>query len=224
MAGCFVMDPQPRNVHTDATLRTKYNNRLRRAEKYMVEDSKNASIKYVFLRNARSVRRAKRFAPLDDWHRTDRPQEHVTKLSTMSERETGPTNNAKTHASRDRHANFIAEKISCVLLGCCRAAAVVDVDSALHTVLTVDGHKFPVSSGVVYNKTSLHLNRVPISCTCPDWLYRGVNFDATAFVSLSAPLQKNTKGIRHGSHTGSDRVMGAVRGCKHMLAVRELLT
>jgi len=204
----------------DATLRAKYKNRYQRAEEYTVENTENPSVKYVFLTSmATSTSRNDCFMSLADWKITENSQKRETALSVSRKRKMDPVENAGKRESKKKHDNFISKKTSCVLLGCYRQAAVVDVDSALHTVLTVNNHKFPLPYGVLYSKTHPHLNVVPISCTCPDWLYRGVEFGTNAFTKLSVPYQEQTRGIRHGWGADADRVMGAVRGCKHMIAV-----
>lgn len=82
--------------------------------------------------------------------------------------------------------------------------------------------KFPVQSGAVVSKSADPRGwaLTPVGCTCPDWLHRGTDSNERRREGLrSAP-----RAYRLSIGDPANRVMGALRGCKHMIAVKARLS
>lgn len=106
-----------------------------------------------------------------------------------------------------------------VVLGAARGAFICDEDAARDTVaFTVNGDKvdFPLQAGAIWwPDTNDDANHIPIGCTCEDWKYRGTDSAETA---TPGTWERTQASVRNSTKSG-DRLMGALRGCKHMIAV-----
>tara|TARA_B100000768_G_scaffold172435_1_gene180685 strand:+ start:2253 stop:2780 length:528 start_codon:yes stop_codon:yes gene_type:complete len=108
-----------------------------------------------------------------------------------------------------------------VLIGVYRKPFLYDSDARReHITRVVGGVKtvFPVQIGTFANGSWL---LTPVACSCKDWLYRGTDSAGPVEPSLRNASITHRERIKLDENT----VMGALRGCKHMIAVaREMAT
>ena len=108
-----------------------------------------------------------------------------------------------------------------VLLGIARAAFVHDADAVRVRTRTVvvagDAVEFPLQRGALWREDDgldPGANVLPIACSCPDWKHRGTD----SRVPGQEGLRSSPAAHRNTFRRPEDLVMGAVRGCKHMVA------
>lgn len=81
--------------------------------------------------------------------------------------------------------------------------------------------EFPVQRGSAFGKSADRTEwaLTPVGCTCPDWLHRGTDSNEFGLEGLRSASIVH----RYSIAKPEDRVMGALRGCKHMIAVKARL-
>lgn len=115
-----------------------------------------------------------------------------------------------------------------VLLGLFRRPFVHDSD-ARRAIFKLEVHmpsgavetwKFPVQVGTVLKPAAGDDNNpyalTPVGCDCKDWKYRGTDSKKPG----EEGLRSASFGYRSSIRAPDDRLMGALRGCKHMIAVK----
>jgi hypothetical protein len=167
-----------------------------------------------------SVRAARRAEIAAESRREARPRHTGTgnALPTVPVDIDAAHGNDPAPAATTRKATNDRMSYNYVVMGVSRRRVVQDRD-AVRDMRLIHDIWFPLQRGSTYidggNAAWAEYDTTPIACTCPDWKFRGTDSNSTASPSVRHFVNDNGRYNLHAYH----KTMGALRGCKHMIAV-----